>query len=89
MLSRRSLFAVQKFQNLVICHPSCMADPEHDHDFVFNDQELINILRSLFFNIDFENDQSVEDYVERILFSLASAIDQQHPPVQWRLTSES
>ncbi|KAL0924564.1 hypothetical protein M5K25_005402 [Dendrobium thyrsiflorum] len=64
------------FRHPIVVVHSCMVDPEHDHDFVFDDQGLINIHRSPFFNIDPEVDYSVEEFVERILFSLATAIDQ-------------
>ncbi|KAL0920377.1 hypothetical protein M5K25_009508 [Dendrobium thyrsiflorum] len=66
-----------------------MVDPERDHGFVFDNQWFIDIHRSPFFDVDLENDRSIEDYVERILFSLATAINQRQPPVQWQLSSES
>ncbi|KAL0903822.1 hypothetical protein M5K25_025875 [Dendrobium thyrsiflorum] len=63
-----------------------MADLELDHSFIFNDQKLIDIHKSSFFNLDLEVDHSVEEYMERILFSLAAAIDQQQPPILLDLT---
>ncbi|KAL0924578.1 hypothetical protein M5K25_005420 [Dendrobium thyrsiflorum] len=78
LLSGGPLLAVQKFQQAPLAvQPS--------GSFVFDDQGLIDIFWSPFFDIDFESDQFVEDCVERILSSLATAISQQHPPVQWRL----
>ncbi|KAL0917979.1 hypothetical protein M5K25_013093 [Dendrobium thyrsiflorum] len=47
---------------------------------------LVDMLHSPFFDIDFENDHTVEEYMDRILFSLATAIDQRQPPVQWQLS---
>ncbi|KAL0924627.1 hypothetical protein M5K25_005473 [Dendrobium thyrsiflorum] len=79
-LSGSPLLVDQKFPNPQLAVNSCMADPEQDHDFVFDEQALINILRSPFFDIDLENNRSVEEYMERILFSLAAVIDQRRPP---------
>ncbi|KAH0448840.1 hypothetical protein IEQ34_022640 [Dendrobium chrysotoxum] len=60
-----------------------MADPNLDYGFVFDDQGLVDVLHSPFFDIDFGNDYTVEEYVDRILFSLATAIDQRRPFVQF------
>ncbi|KAL0915002.1 hypothetical protein M5K25_015398 [Dendrobium thyrsiflorum] len=57
--------------------PSCMADPELDHEFVYNDQGHVDILNSPFFDVNLEIDRTVEEYVERITFSLVAAIDEQ------------
>ncbi|KAL0918829.1 hypothetical protein M5K25_010870 [Dendrobium thyrsiflorum] len=87
------LFAIVLFHTLIylqVVAPSSfspwMADPNLDHGFVFDDQGLVDVLHSPFFDIDFENDHTVEEYVDRILFSLATAIDQRRPPVQWQLS---
>ncbi|PKU79891.1 hypothetical protein MA16_Dca012079 [Dendrobium catenatum] len=42
-----------------------------------------------FFNFNLEIDQAVEDYVERIVFTLVGAIDEQLSSVQWRVVSKS
>ncbi|KAL0903646.1 hypothetical protein M5K25_028039 [Dendrobium thyrsiflorum] len=70
---------------LLVAVPSCMADPEHDHSYVFNDQGQVNILKSSFFNINLEINRTVEDYVDRIVFSLSAAIDEQLSPIQWKI----
>ncbi|KAL0903117.1 hypothetical protein M5K25_027471 [Dendrobium thyrsiflorum] len=62
----------------------CMADPEQDHRFVYNDQGQIDIIKSPFFDVNPEVDQTVEDYVDRIIFSLAAAIEDQLSLVQWQ-----
>ncbi|KAL0908418.1 hypothetical protein M5K25_022912 [Dendrobium thyrsiflorum] len=68
--------------NHFIFELSFVLDPERDHGFVFDDQGFIDIHRSPFFDVDLEIDHSVEDYVERIIYSLATAIDQRQPSVQ-------
>ncbi|KAH0453830.1 hypothetical protein IEQ34_018154 [Dendrobium chrysotoxum] len=55
-----------------------MADPEQDHGF----QGRVDILNSPFFDLNIEIDQTVEEYVERIIFTLAVAIDEQLSSVQ-------
>ncbi|KAH0457675.1 hypothetical protein IEQ34_012990 [Dendrobium chrysotoxum] len=60
-----------------------MADPEHDHGFVFDLQGRVDVHRSLFFDINFEIDHTVKDYIDRIFFSLTIAIDEHQLPVQW------
>ncbi|KAL0909499.1 hypothetical protein M5K25_020373 [Dendrobium thyrsiflorum] len=51
-----------------------MADPEVDHEFVYNEEGFIDLLRSPFFDFNPEVDDFVEEYVERILFTLADFI---------------
>ncbi|KAL0914008.1 hypothetical protein M5K25_017505 [Dendrobium thyrsiflorum] len=63
-----------------------MVDPKLDLGFVFNDQGLVDIHRSPFFDIDFENNHIIKEYMDEISFSLAIAIDHRRPPVQWQLT---
>ncbi|KAL0919695.1 hypothetical protein M5K25_011809 [Dendrobium thyrsiflorum] len=66
----------------------CMADPEQDHKFVYNDQGQIDVFKSPFFNVNLEIDQTVEDYADRIIFSLAAAIEEQLAPAQWQIISK-
>ncbi|KAL0913674.1 hypothetical protein M5K25_017151 [Dendrobium thyrsiflorum] len=61
-----------------------MADPELDSDFVYNEQGFIDILRSPFFDLNLEVDDSVEEYVERIIFTLSNAVEEQLSIVQWQ-----
>ncbi|PKU78335.1 hypothetical protein MA16_Dca008960 [Dendrobium catenatum] len=56
-----------------------MADPEQDHGFVYDNEGLVDVLRSPFFVINWKIDQSVEDYVNRIFFSLTTALDEHRP----------
>ncbi|KAH0467848.1 hypothetical protein IEQ34_002881 [Dendrobium chrysotoxum] len=60
-----------------------MADPEFDYGFVYDQEGFVNILRSSFFDLDLEFDESVENYVNRILFQLSTAIDQRLSSNQW------
>ncbi|KAL0906572.1 hypothetical protein M5K25_025074 [Dendrobium thyrsiflorum] len=60
-----------------------VADPEQDHGFVYNEQGHVNILNSPFFDVNPEVDQTIEEYVERITFTLATAVEDQLSSVQW------
>ncbi|PKU73218.1 hypothetical protein MA16_Dca023694 [Dendrobium catenatum] len=60
-----------------------MADPEVDHGFVFNDQRRADILGSLFFDVTFGNDETVENYIDRILFQLMLSIEEHLPQGRW------
>ncbi|KAH0456858.1 hypothetical protein IEQ34_014765 [Dendrobium chrysotoxum] len=62
-----------------------MADPKRDHGFVYNDQGQVDITHSPFFDINPEVDQTIEEYVERIVFTLAATIDDQISSVQWQI----
>ncbi|KAL0912805.1 hypothetical protein M5K25_016212 [Dendrobium thyrsiflorum] len=53
-----------------------MADPECDSDFVYNKQGFVDILRSPFFDLNPEVDDSIEEYVECIIFTLLNAIEE-------------
>ncbi|KAL0919847.1 hypothetical protein M5K25_011971 [Dendrobium thyrsiflorum] len=62
-----------------------MVDPEQDHGFVYDYQGRVYVLRSPFFNINFEIDHTVQDYHDRIFFSLTTAIDKHQIPNQWQV----
>ncbi|KAL0905189.1 hypothetical protein M5K25_027376 [Dendrobium thyrsiflorum] len=63
-----------------------MANPEYDHGFVYDHQGLADVLQSPFFYVDPEIDETVEEYLDRILFALTTAIEQRHLAVQWKVT---
>ncbi|KAL0919805.1 hypothetical protein M5K25_011925 [Dendrobium thyrsiflorum] len=67
----------------------CMADPDLDSGLVYDEQDFIHILHSTFFNVNLKIDHTVEGYVERILDTLAEAIEEQLGNVQWHLVSGS
>ncbi|KAL0911368.1 hypothetical protein M5K25_019504 [Dendrobium thyrsiflorum] len=60
-----------------------MGDPDVDHGFVFDDQGRMGILASPFFDVHFGNDETADDYVDRILYQLTLAIEAQIPPGRW------
>ncbi|KAL0927783.1 hypothetical protein M5K25_001993 [Dendrobium thyrsiflorum] len=66
-----------------------MADPEVDHGFIYNDKGQVDILKSPFFDFTPEIDQSVEEYVDRIIFQLAATIEEQISCVQWMIVSNA
>ncbi|KAL0922915.1 hypothetical protein M5K25_006945 [Dendrobium thyrsiflorum] len=65
-----------------------MADPERDFGMVYDDQGFIQILQSLFFDVDPEVDHTVEEYVARILDTIVLAVEEQLGTVEWRLASD-
>ncbi|KAL0918683.1 hypothetical protein M5K25_010706 [Dendrobium thyrsiflorum] len=58
-------------------------DPANDHGFIYDDLGKVDIIKSPFFDFSPGVDQSVEEYVERIIFQLAATIDEQISSVQW------
>ncbi|KAL0913619.1 hypothetical protein M5K25_017096 [Dendrobium thyrsiflorum] len=62
---------------------SGMNDPANDHGFIYDDQGKADIIKSSFFDFSPGVDQSVEEYVDRIIFQLDATIDKQLSSVQW------
>ncbi|KAH0460355.1 hypothetical protein IEQ34_011018 [Dendrobium chrysotoxum] len=52
-----------------------MADPDHDHGFVMDEQGRVIILESPFFELHFGNEDNVGDYVNRIIYQLALSLE--------------
>ncbi|PKU87649.1 hypothetical protein MA16_Dca009821 [Dendrobium catenatum] len=65
-----------------------MADPELDDGFTYDEQGNVNILCSTFFDFNPEVDFSIKEYVDRIIFTLSEAIDEQLANVQWQIIFE-
>ncbi|KAL0909053.1 hypothetical protein M5K25_023575 [Dendrobium thyrsiflorum] len=63
----------------------CMADQERDHGFMFDLHGRVDVLRSTFFDINPEIDDTIDDYVDRILFTFTSAIEEHQVSGQWRV----
>ncbi|PKU69915.1 hypothetical protein MA16_Dca026530 [Dendrobium catenatum] len=82
----KSAFRARRENTRLLLPPyPCMADPEQDHGFFYDNQGLVVVLRPPFFDINWEIDQSAEDYVDRIFFSLTIVLDEHWRPVQWRI----
>ncbi|KAL0913436.1 hypothetical protein M5K25_016897 [Dendrobium thyrsiflorum] len=64
-------------ETIVIFLSPAMADPEVGHGFVYNANGQVDILKSPFFDFTLDVDQSVEEYVDRIIFQLVATIDEQ------------
>ncbi|KAL0913951.1 hypothetical protein M5K25_017446 [Dendrobium thyrsiflorum] len=64
-----------------------MEDPDVDHGFVFDDQGRTDILSSPFFDVHFGDDETSDDYVDRILYQLTLAIEDQIPPGRWYIVN--
>ncbi|PKU71295.1 hypothetical protein MA16_Dca007292 [Dendrobium catenatum] len=60
----------------------CMADPEIDHGFLFDEQGRTNILASSFFDVQLGHDETVEGYIDRIRYqhqAVGLSSDIRHP----------
>ncbi|KAL0914831.1 hypothetical protein M5K25_015215 [Dendrobium thyrsiflorum] len=68
----------------------CVAfsDPEVDHGFIYNDQGRVDIIKSHFFDFTPGVDQTVEEYVNRIIFQLAATFEEQISSVQWMIITK-
>ncbi|PKU83981.1 hypothetical protein MA16_Dca006456 [Dendrobium catenatum] len=62
-----------------------MADPELDSGFVYDIYGDIHITRSEFFDVGFGFDDTIEDYLNRILPTLVDIIDDQFQDYDWIL----
>ncbi|KAL0916591.1 hypothetical protein M5K25_014118 [Dendrobium thyrsiflorum] len=69
--------------NNEIAGRTCMADPEVDYGFLFDDQGMTDILRSPFFDMYFSFDKTANDYIDRILYQLSLAIEEHIRPGHW------
>ncbi|KAL0904059.1 hypothetical protein M5K25_026130 [Dendrobium thyrsiflorum] len=54
----------------------CMADPDVDHGFVYDDQGRTDILGSPFFDVHFGNDETTNEYIDQILYQLTLSIEE-------------
>ncbi|KAL0908253.1 hypothetical protein M5K25_022738 [Dendrobium thyrsiflorum] len=64
-----------------------MGDPDMDHGFYYDEQGRVDILHSPFFDVSFGNDPTADEYVERIIYQLTLAIEDQIPARRWYLVS--
>ncbi|KAI0501697.1 hypothetical protein KFK09_016642 [Dendrobium nobile] len=64
-----------------------MADPELEWGLVFNADGSINILRSPCFDVGFEDETTVEEYLERVVPILESIVDRRFSSYDWSLVS--
>ncbi|KAL0905026.1 hypothetical protein M5K25_011391 [Dendrobium thyrsiflorum] len=62
-----------------------MGDPDFDHGFRYDEQERVDILHSPFFDVAFGDDRDANEYVDRILYQLTLAIEDQLPQGHWRI----
>ncbi|KAL0908086.1 hypothetical protein M5K25_022556 [Dendrobium thyrsiflorum] len=62
-----------------------MGDPNVDHGFLYDEQERVDILHSPFFDVAFGDDRNANEYVDRILYQLTLAIEDQLPQGHWRI----
>ncbi|KAL0905004.1 hypothetical protein M5K25_027174 [Dendrobium thyrsiflorum] len=71
-----------------ISRRTCMADPDVDHGFVYDDQERIDILNSPFFDVFFsQDDVTADDYLDRILYRLTLSVEEHIRPSQWLIVT--
>ncbi|KAL0903615.1 hypothetical protein M5K25_028006 [Dendrobium thyrsiflorum] len=84
------LRSLSEFQALFVSASvvfKCMGDPNVDHGFYYDDQGRVDVLHSPFFDVAFGNDTTADGYVERILYQLTLAIEEQLPANRWSLVS--
>ncbi|KAL0925689.1 hypothetical protein M5K25_004054 [Dendrobium thyrsiflorum] len=65
-----------------------MADPERDFGLVYDDQGVIQILKSPFFDVNPEVDHTINGYIDRILEIVVLAVEDQLGTVEWRLAAD-
>ncbi|KAL0904620.1 hypothetical protein M5K25_026749 [Dendrobium thyrsiflorum] len=63
-----------------------MGDPDVDHGFYYDEQGRVDILHSPFFDVTFGNDRIADKYVDRIIYQLTLAIEDQLPQGRWYIT---
>ncbi|KAL0914000.1 hypothetical protein M5K25_017496 [Dendrobium thyrsiflorum] len=63
-------------------------EARHSSQAIIKPAGFVDVLRSPFFDINPEVDNSVEEYVERIIFTLSNAIEKQLSTVQWQITAK-
>ncbi|PKU87736.1 hypothetical protein MA16_Dca023579 [Dendrobium catenatum] len=66
-----------------------MVDPELDSGFVYDIYDDIHITRLQFFDVGFGFDDTIEDYLNRILPTLVDVIDDQFQDYDWILPRSS
>ncbi|PKU70003.1 hypothetical protein MA16_Dca022134 [Dendrobium catenatum] len=64
-----------------------MADPELDSGLVLDDEGYIHPIRSPFFDVGFGFDETVENYLNRILPTLIDIIDERFEDYEWTIES--
>ncbi|KAH0458617.1 hypothetical protein IEQ34_011431 [Dendrobium chrysotoxum] len=79
-LSNRIIFY---YTSPTIVRCSHMADPDHDHGLVMDEQGRVIILESPFFELHFGNEDNVGDYVNRITYLLALSLEAYIRPNPW------
>ncbi|PKU65574.1 hypothetical protein MA16_Dca024882 [Dendrobium catenatum] len=62
-----------------------MADPEVDSGLVLDIYGDIHITRSPFFDVGFGLDETIEDYLNRILPTLIDVVDEQFEDYSWTI----
>ncbi|PKU62323.1 hypothetical protein MA16_Dca026506 [Dendrobium catenatum] len=60
-----------------------MEKPEWNFGFEYDNQGRVNILRSPFFDVGFDFDDTVEEYLDRILPTLVDSIDDHFSVYTW------
>ncbi|PKU87532.1 hypothetical protein MA16_Dca018063 [Dendrobium catenatum] len=66
-----------------------MADPAVDHGLFYDIYRVIHVLRSPFLDVGFGFDNTVEEYLDRILPTLVDSIDDQFSDYTWIIEGHS
>ncbi|KAH0449672.1 hypothetical protein IEQ34_020364 [Dendrobium chrysotoxum] len=65
-----------------VCH-IWVGEPEWNFGFVHDDRGQVDILQSPFFDVGFDFDDTVEEYIDRIQYDLVDVIDEQRSKGRW------
>ncbi|KAL0920258.1 hypothetical protein M5K25_009379 [Dendrobium thyrsiflorum] len=65
----------------------CMGDPANDHGFLYDEQGMVDILNSPFFDVSFGNDRTADEYVDRVIYQLTLTIEDRLPQGPWYIVS--
>ncbi|PKU75450.1 hypothetical protein MA16_Dca023212 [Dendrobium catenatum] len=66
-----------------------MDEPEWNYGFEYDRNGRVNILRSQFFDVGFDFDDTVDEYLDRILPTLVDSIDEHFSVYTWIIKGRS
>ncbi|KAL0923380.1 hypothetical protein M5K25_007434 [Dendrobium thyrsiflorum] len=65
-----------------------MGDLELDSGFVYDEEGRTDVLNSPFFDVFFRSDETVDDYLDQILYQLSLSLEEHIRPGRWILTGQ-
>ncbi|KAL0912952.1 hypothetical protein M5K25_016376 [Dendrobium thyrsiflorum] len=83
-----STIELQKKKKKTVPQSNPIMAKRSDSGFIYNEQGFVDTLRSPFFDVNPTIDDTVEEYIERVIFTLSGAIEEQIYNVQWTITAK-